>query len=194
MKRTSFFALISALLLTLTWVSASEDTMADLSAGILRLHILANSDSAADQSLKLALRDNLLSASRENPASLSDAEILSICQNTLREKGSDYPVSLERGTFFFPQKTYDRLTLPAGNYKALRIKIGSGAGENWWCVMYPPLCFSGQVAKIDEESLDALKSAMGAESFTLISDREKITVKASFKLVELWQELKSVFE
>ncbi len=194
MKHTALFSVLAALLLTFSWANAAEDTMADLSSGIIRLHILANSDSEADQSLKQKVRDSLLLASKENPATLTEAEILCICQAEIQKNGYDYPVTVERGRFFFPKKTYDCLTLPAGEYDAVRVKIGAAAGQNWWCVMYPPLCFSGDMAQLDEESLQKLKSTMKGESFAVISQSETITVKPSFKLVELWQDVKSIFK
>ena len=192
MKHTVAIALLAALLLTLTWAFASEDISRDLTENIVRLHILANSDSEEDQALKLAVRDNLLNASRQSPQTLSDGEILEICQASVYAAGYSYPVSIERGEFYFPQKSYDNLTLPAGNYHALRICIGNGNGQNWWCVMYPPLCFTPQSAgTLDEEALLALKNSVKPETYSMVCESNSITIKPSFKLIELWQQLKA---
>ncbi|MBQ9915296.1 MAG: stage II sporulation protein R [Clostridia bacterium] len=194
MKHRVAFALLAGLLLTMTWVFAVEDIEQDLSGGIVRLHILANSDSSCDQSLKLKVRDRLLSAAGQNPEHLSDNEILCICRDEIRKNGYDYSVSVERGTFFFPRKSYGNLTLPAGDYRALRICIGDGSGKNWWCVMYPPLCFTGEMAtKQSKETLAALQNTVGREGYTMISETETVTIKPSFKLYELWQQVKSSF-
>ncbi len=192
MKHTVAIVLLSALLLTMTWVFASEDISRDLSENIVRLHILANSDSEEDQTLKLTVRDSLLNASRQSPQMLSDGEIMEICQATVYAAGYNYPVSVERGRFYFPQKSYDNLTLPAGTYHALRIRIGNGSGQNWWCVMYPPLCFTPQsTGTLDEEALLTLKNAVKPETFSMVCESNAITIKPSFKLLELWQQLKA---
>ncbi len=194
MKHRVAFSLLAGLLLTMTWVFAAEDIGKDLSGSLVRLHILANSDSAEDQSLKLKVRDRLLSEAGEKPELLQDEEIHRICQSEIQKNGFDYPVSVERGTFFFPRKSYQNLTLPAGNYRAVRIRIGDGGGKNWWCVMYPPLCFTGELADEQrEETLAALQNTMSPESYSMITNPESITIKPSFKLVELWQQIKSVF-
>lgn len=194
MKHRIAFALLAGLLLTAGWVFAAEDIAGDLSSSLVRLHILANSNSAEDQSLKLKVRDRLLHEAGQKPERLTDEEIRRICRDEICQNGYDYPVSVERGSFFFPRKTYDKLTLPAGNYRAVRILIGDGAGENWWCVMYPPLCFTGEVTDaLSQETLASLESAVSPESYQMICHTESVTIKPSFKLYELWQELKSCF-
>lgn len=129
----------------------------EISDKVLRLHILANSDSNEDQQLKLKLRDKILENSMSllgKPYSKDDAivcaesqidEIESFCNKTLKELGSDYLANCEVVNMYFNTRTYDSATMPAGFYDALRIEIGKGEGKNWWCVLFPPICLTGAV-------------------------------------------------
>lgn len=192
MKNTLAFSLLAALLLIFTWVSASEDVSRDLSSGIVRLHILANSDSAEDQALKLKVRNRLLCEVKETNKQLTDSDIQKICETEIKANGYTYTAKVERGRFYFPQKSYENLTLPAGDYNAVRILIGEGCGQNWWCVMYPPLCFSeSTTGKLSEKEMKALKTAVRPETLSMICESDSVTVKPSFKLVELYNKLKS---
>lgn len=133
-----------------------------LQEDVLRLHILANSDSAEDQAVKLRVRDELLArtdelfnsaASRDGAEALAEAhlaEVEQIAEEVLREQGFDYPVHAEVAELFFDTRVYDGFTMPAGRYHALQITLGEGAGHNWWCVLYPPLCI-GAASEIEEE-------------------------------------------
>ena len=122
----------------------------NLRSSVLRLHILAESDSEHDQNLKLQVRDELLkSGILDGAENLSDAEnialeklpeIVRISENTLRKNGCNLSVTAEVTDMYFDERVYGNITMPEGDYKALRIKIGSAKGHNWWCVMYPPLC------------------------------------------------------
>lgn len=123
-----------------------------LRKSVLRLHILANSDSEEDQRLKLCVRDALLEHSDElfgNSENLEEAEsavqeampeIISIAEETLREQGCHSKVTAKLADVTFDERVYENITMPAGKYRALRIEIGEAKGHNWWCVMYPPLC------------------------------------------------------
>ena len=190
MKKIIFFATLTIILTTLTWFSASSKIAKDLNANIVRLHILANSDSAKDQQLKLKVRDRLLEKAGKTPELLSDGQIEFLCNNVLAENGCDDTVRIYRGTFYFPKKQYDNLTLPSGTYNAVRIVIGNGEGQNWWCIMYPPLCFTDEsVSSPDEVAMDTLKHTLSPETFSMITESDHISVKPSFKLVELWQKV-----
>ncbi len=191
MKKICFFVLLTFLILTLTWVSAAEMLSRDLNENIVRLHIIANSDSPEDQALKLSVRDALLAAADKTKEPLEDDAILSVCTAEIKAQGFTYPVSIERGQFYFPKKEYENLTLPAGDYNAVRIIIGDGAGENWWCIMYPPLCFAGSLSGLPQEGYEQLQMALNPATLSAICESEKITVKPSFKLLELWQTFKS---
>lgn len=121
--------------------------------GLIRLHVLANSDSKEDQALKLKVRDAIIAylepllknaadaaAARAAVAQERDNLILTARQ-VIINNGADYKVDLQVGTFDFPVKTYGELVLPAGRYEAVRVLIGRAEGSNWWCVLFPPLCF-----------------------------------------------------
>lgn len=120
---------------------------------IIRFHVIAHSDSIADQRLKLAVRDVIVqemkarfaaAETKEQAVAITKAglkDIQSIAQREINRQGYHYPVTVAYGDYPFPQKSYQDLTLPAGNYQAVRVTIGDGRGENWWCVLFPPLCF-----------------------------------------------------
>ncbi len=118
---------------------------------IFRLHIIANSNSAEDQAVKLEVRDAVLEYEAENLDAVSaaktreelmthGAELLDIIEGVLRSNGFDYGAQMLVGTFPFPDREYNGVLYPAGDYDAFRVILGDGAGENWWCVMFPPLC------------------------------------------------------
>lgn len=122
-------------------------------AGLIRLHILANSDSQADQQLKLQVRDAIVNYLTPRLSGLADSaaardfiinnqqEIRKVAQTVIAHNGANYPVNIQIGIFDFPIKAYGDLVLPAGKYEAVRLLIGRGEGKNWWCVLFPPLCF-----------------------------------------------------
>lgn len=133
--------------------AAPETAPAFAYQNLIRFHVVANSDSPEDQALKMQVRDIVLAELEpllSQAASLEQARhivaenlpaIETAARNTLRQKGGNYPLQAEFGQFAFPAKIYGDATLPSGTYTALRISIGQGAGQNWWCVLYPPLCF-----------------------------------------------------
>lgn len=124
------------------------------SDSLIRIHVLANSDSQADQALKLQVKDAVvtyLKPQLEQSCSIAESrqiiqrslpQIEQIAQQTLQQQHSGYQVTLQYGRFDFPIKYYGSFSLPAGNYEALRILIGEGQGHNWWCVLFPPMCFT----------------------------------------------------
>lgn len=131
----------------------SRSTLLENKQGLIRLHVLANSDSSEDQQLKLKVRDAVLaylSPQLEQAASSDSArsiilnnkdQLVEIAKQVIKENGADYSARLEVGMFDFPIKSYGDLVLPAGKYEAVRILIGAAHGKNWWCVLFPPLCF-----------------------------------------------------
>ena len=168
----------------------------DIANSVFRLHVIANSDEKEDQELKLKVRDNVLSYMNkicENTTSKEDAiliankhidEFKEIALNTIHENGYDYSVNIRIGNFSFPTKTYGDISLPAGYYDALRIEIGEANGQNWWCVMFPPLCFVDVSSGIvPDESKQTMKSDLSDEEFSLISDNEDSNIKFKFKLI-----------
>ena len=180
--------------------SYSNAVSSELSNSVFRLHVLANSDSEEDQQLKLKVRDALLSymntlSSNCNTkeeaiqiATQHQNEFQTIAENVIVENGYNYPVQIKINNFYFPTKSYGDISLPAGYYDALRVEIGNAKGQNWWCVMFPPLCFIDVTSGVvPDESKELLKENMNEEDFALISDNNShsnITFK--FKLLEFF--------
>ena len=180
-----------------TYVSAVSN---DLANSVFRLHIIANSDSEEDQNLKYIVRDNLLDYMNSLCASSSDKqEVINIAkehiddfkkiaEDTVKEYGYSYPVEVEIGNFEFPTKTYGDISFPAGYYDALRVKIGESAGHNWWCVMFPPLCFiNPSNGIVSEESKATLQDNLSDEEYRVISDSETSSFSFKFKIIEFFQ-------
>ncbi len=150
--------IIAGMLLCLPFVNSCEE----LSEDVLRVHILANSDSAADQSLKLGVRDRVLNECSDYFNACGDkdeaieitkshlGEIEQIASSEIKRRGFDYPVTAQVGEMYFNTRYYDDFTMPAGRYDALRLTIGDGEGQNWWCVMYPSLCLPAVTERTDE--------------------------------------------
>lgn len=164
---------------------------------VLRLHILANSDSPEDQALKLHVRDTLLEASEELFAGCDTPEemreraadrqetIRLLAQDAVEEAGYDYEVAVQLVNMEFDEKQYEEIIMPAGAYDAVRILIGGAEGQNWWCVMYPPLCIpSGVVVEADEE---AAETYFDSETADILEHSQKYEVK--FKCLEWWEKL-----
>ena len=173
----------------------------DLSEAVFRLHVLANSDSDEDQELKLKVRDKLLAymnsicadcSTKEEAISIAQnhkEEFKKIAEETIKENGYNYSVQININNFYFPTKNYGDISLPAGFYDALRVEIGSGKGKNWWCVMFPSLCFIDISSGIvDDEAKENLEEHLSDESFNIISDSENTELKFKFKLIEFFAE------
>ena len=162
---------------------------------IIRLHILANSDTTADQMEKMLVRDAILArADAWIPAGADEAvcrealtaslgEIRETAEQTLRAAGCEDPVTVSFGTEVFPARSYGQYTLPAGEYSALRIEIGAGTGQNWWCVMYPSLCMPAVSDPADALPADALSLASKPESYEL-------RLKCADVCVSAWRRLR----
>jgi stage II sporulation protein R len=191
-------ALLVGLAAALVWGAWSMNTQRALAEQVVRLHILANSDTDEDQALKLEVRDAVLARAaalldgvddREEAERVLRArlpELQSIAEEEIAAKGYGYPVSTELRNVAFPTREYEDFTLPAGRYLALRIVIGSGEGHNWWCVVFPPLCA--------ETTTDIAEAAMAAglseEDVKLITEADEGYV-LKFKSIELWESLRS---
>ena len=160
---------------------------------ILRFHVIANSNSPEDQALKLKVRDHVLDVFKTLEFdNAKDAERVAIAHSSLLREaaldvvdfyGKNYNVTVTCGIFPFPQKSYGNITLPKGNYNAVRVVIGEGKGENWWCVMYPPLCFIDEAAEFDKSSL----SSLSEDTVKKITGKPEIKVK--FKFAEIAKKL-----
>lgn len=173
-------------------------TEQELSDKVVRLHILANSDSEEDQALKLKVRDQLLAyvepilegaADRREAEALLRGQLLElerIAGEEIRANGYSYTVDVRLEDTMFPTREYEGFTLPAGEYLALRVLIGEGAGRNWWCVVFPPLC----AAAAEEVPETALAAGLSASQVGLITEENNGYVLKS-RLVEFWGELQA---
>lgn len=202
--KVKFVILLTFLLFIYIFVCAYsyvQATSNDISRSVFRLHVIANSDNKEDQNLKYIVRDNLLSYMNElckNCKSKEEATLLvennkdnfkQIAIDTIREQGFSYDVNINIGNFEFPTKEYGDISLPAGNYDALRVEIGKAEGQNWWCVMFPPLCFVDvSSGVVPTESKELLKENLSEEEFTLISDNSNKEINFKFKLLELFSD------
>lgn len=168
----------------------------DIRERVFRLHILANSDSKADQHLKILVRDRLLDEGLQvfSESDNIDETIIIAKQNIdifsqvatdeLQKNNCNYKVSAEVSPCYFNTRTYGDTTLPAGEYTALQIKIGKGEGKNWWCVMYPSLCIASSGQKIDD--------VLPEDETQIVKHKNKYVVK--FKVVEWYESLKGLFK
>lgn len=176
------------------WLDKSQSDLADQ---VIRLHVLANSDSEADQALKLQVRDRVLEvaesyfqpgATREETEAILRthlADLAAAGAETVGAAGYDYPVtaSLEEN-YWFPTKEYEDFALPAGEYTALRVVIGEGDGRNWWCVVFPPLCL-GSVSEPAGQT--ALQAGLSQDQVSLITGEDEGYV-VKFRAMELWED------
>lgn len=185
----------------------SERVNRDLSRSLVRLHVIANSDSAQDQKVKLLVRDSIIQYMQENTGKMTSAneakefinnnlkEFAKISGTTLEQNGFNYTAKAVLGTFSFPSKTYGEVALPAGNYEALRIILGDGAGKNWWCVMFPPLCFVDSTNGIlPDHSRVMLQDSLSEDEYFLATSNTSTAssdVKIKFKIVEMFQKTKT---
>ncbi len=180
-------------------VSYANNISSDIANSVFRLHVIANSDSKEDQDLKYIVRDNLLEYMNsicKNCTSKQDAISIvennkdsfeQIATNTIKEQGYSYPVKINIGNFEFPTKNYGDISLPAGFYDALRVEIGEAKGQNWWCVMFPPLCFVDVTSGVvPEESKDLMEDNLSEEEFALVSKDSSPEIQFKFKLLEIF--------
>ncbi len=193
MKRIEISLLIALIFSAVLSMSTLNIECGEIRDSVLRLHVLANSDSEEDQNLKLKVRDRLLEVSGDiyseaqskDEAVQSTRENLSMLQTeaeqVIRDNGYHYPVSVELEETYFNTRSYGDITLPAGNYQALRVIIGEGEGHNWWCVMFPPLCISA----VSEEEAQ-LDDVLNDEQLNLV---EGTQYEARFKCIEWYEEL-----
>ncbi|MEI3395611.1 MAG: stage II sporulation protein R [Clostridia bacterium] len=180
-------------------ISYATTTSSDIANSVFRLHVIANSDSDTDQNLKYKVRDALLEymnnickdCSSKNEAielvELHQNEFKEVALDTIKKEGFNYDVKIEIGNFEFPTKQYGDISLPAGLYDALKVEIGEAKGRNWWCVMFPSLCFVDISSGIvPEESKEDLQNVLSGEEYSLISNDNDYSIKFKFKLLELF--------
>ena len=194
-------ALLIGLAVFLTSGALALRTQDELADKVVRLHVLANSDSEEDQALKLRVRDVVLerataileqSADRREAESRLRGQLLELERIAAKEiaaEGYDYPVTVNLENTDFPTKEYDGFTLPAGEYLALRVIIGEGKGRNWWCVVFPPLCTAASA----DVPASALAAGFSEEEVRLITEENQGYV-LKFKAVEWWETLKEKWD
>ena len=195
--KTWELALLLGLGAAMLWGAWSMQRQDALARKMIRLHVIANSDSAEDQALKLEVRDRVLDFTTtvlQRSADMEDAQlrlreeltrIESIAQQEISAQGYDYQVTAQLASTEFPLKEYDGFSLPAGEYMALRLVIGEGEGQNWWCVVYPPLC----TAAATDMPRTAIQAGLTDDDINLITEEDTGYV-LKFRSVELWEQLR----
>ncbi|MDO5555796.1 MAG: stage II sporulation protein R [Clostridia bacterium] len=198
------FAILIFLLFVYIIICASSYVNAissNIQNSIFRLHVIANSDSEEDQNLKYIVRDNVLeyiniisenATCKEEVINLAKdniTEIEKIAQQTVYENGYNYTINLSIGNFPFPTKSYGDISFPAGYYDALKIEIGEAKGQNWWCVMFPPLCFVDVTnGVVPQESKEIIENNLSQEEYKLLSENSN-NINFKFKIVEMFQNI-----
>lgn len=204
MKKFEFSLAVGLIIsVILSGFSVFAKDMENVRSNVLRLHILANSDSEYDQNLKLLVRDAVLEETGdifENLKSVDEAKksaeknldrIKRISERVISENGQSYAVSVYICNMYFETRVYENFTLPAGYYDAVRIEIGKAEGKNWWCVMFPPLCFVDGTTN-SEEADKKLESMLDQESYDIITAQNEdgsVPFEIKFKIVEFYGRL-----
>lgn len=203
MKKNLKMVIILSLLLflytSICAISYAQNISTDIANSVFRLHVIANSDKEEDQNLKYIVRDHLLDYMNSicgNCKSKEEAIFIvqenkdtfeQIATNTIKEQGYDYSVKINIGNFEFPTKNYGDISLPAGYYDALRVEIGEAKGQNWWCVMFPPLCFVDiSSGVVPNESKELMENSLSQEEFALVSNESNNEIQFKFKLLEFF--------
>lgn len=227
MKKMGFFVLILIFVLSFGYIIKVNDEKS-INNKLLRFHVIANSDSIEDQTVKLKVRDAVLknigpeiSKCKDLQESVEVVEnnkerIEKICNEILSREGKDYTAKAMIGKYNFPVKTYGTITLPSGEYTAFRIVLGSGEGKNWWCVMFPPLCFiditKGVTSKetdeelrkvLDDEEIKSITAfkqidekvevvSHNSKTYNKTNIKENNKVELKFKSIEIFNKLKNI--
>ncbi|HCC04216.1 MAG TPA: stage II sporulation protein R [Clostridiales bacterium] len=197
-KRFLFLIILFTLYIFVNFYCYASNILNNIEDKVFRLHIIANSNSKEDQALKYKVRDNIISymneicknaSSKEDVIKLTQKHIgdfKKIADYTIIENGFNYTSTVEIGNYEFPTKKYGDISFPCGCYDALEIKLGKNSGQNWWCVLYPSLCFIDVSSGIlPESSKEELKNILPSEEYALISENTP-TYNFKFKLVELF--------
>ena len=203
MKKYIFLIVVLFLFLLLSALSYVNAISNNLSDTVFRLHVIANSDSIEDQNLKYKVRDSLINYmntltrninSKDEVIKIANTHIndfKEIAKNVIKENGYNYDVNVKIGNFSFPTKSYGDICFPAGFYDALKVEIGSAEGQNWWCVMFPPLCFVDVTSGIvPEESKEDLQENLGTEEYSIISENKNNSIlNIKFKIIEFFENI-----
>lgn len=204
LKRVLIILILFIIYIFFSLFSYSNVVASDIQDSVFRLHVIANSDLEEDQHLKYKVRDALIeymNSISKNVSSKGEAikiakenkhEFYNIAKKVVSDNGFNYNINIEIGNFSFPTKTYGNISLPVGFYDALKVEIGKAQGQNWWCVMFPALCFVDvSEGFVPEESKEDLQTNMQEEEYNLISS-DSLEFKLKFKLVELFENAKII--
>lgn len=177
---------------------SSQAMQEDIATQIIRFHVIANSDTSEDQALKLKVKSAVTESLEKDLSEITDVrqarlviqkklnDIEMLAENVIQENGYSYPVTASLEKAYFPLKVYGDLTLPPGQYEALRIEIGKAKGQNWWCIMFPPLCFvDATYSVVPKESKEKLKNALTQEEYDAVFSKEKPDIRIRLKIVDL---------
>lgn len=193
-KKIKISICVSMIVAIIFSICSFAKTSEQIRSDVLRLHVIANSDSSVDQNLKIRLRDFLLeegksifdgSVNVENAVKKIEPQIPALeksAKEFIRDSGFDYEVKISLSREYFTTRTYETVTLPAGKYLALRVVIGSGEGHNWWCVMFPPMC----VPAADKR--DEIENIFTEDEIKLVESSPKYEIR--FKVVEICEGIK----
>ena len=198
MTKTRWAAILTVILLLISAFAADISVFArdceELRGDVLRLHVIANSDSEEDQAVKLEVRDLLLNITKDRVGDAVDKadaeayfrenadELAAAVNELLRERGFGYGAAVSIARSEFETREYDGFTLPSGEYDALKVVLGAGEGKNWWCVLFPPLCVSA-----------ADGSELPAREYKLMRSGNETGYKIKLKIVEWFRFLKNLF-
>ena len=200
MKQIVFYIFSGVVIFLYFWnvVLGNDMLQPSIASKILRFHVLANSDMQEDQAVKERVRDAVglyLKPLLEEAEDLEETkqivdenmdDIIAVAERTLQENGYDYSVSARITRTDFPEKSYGMYTFPAGEYEALQIVLGEGEGQNWWCVLYPNMCFRGSVFEVvEEEAGEALREVLSPWEYADVFDSGKVQLR--FKFLEFFQ-------
>lgn len=210
--KNQFSVILLLMIISCSWIltkavhiyAANNDRLQEeMAEKIIRFHVIANSDSEEDQHLKYQVKDALVEAIKpylKNAEDVEDAEYIvksklqlieSIASQVVEKEGYKYDVTAILSPKYFPMKVYGEYTFPPGNYMALQVRIGDAQGKNWWCLMFPPLCFVDETYNIvDEDGEEKLKELLTEEEFDALKN-DKSSIKVKFKLLEA---IKKLFE
>ncbi len=192
--RIEISLLIALIICGVLNINAFSQQCDNIREKMLRMHVIANSDTQEDQELKLKVRDAVLTAGKEvfdGSVTSIDAKariephieyLESVALETIQNEGFDYGVNITIDNEYFKTRTYDnKVTLPAGNYNAIKVIIGEGKGQNWWCVMFPPMCLPSAVAGCE------ISDVLTDDETEIVTETQKY--KFRFKIVEFFEEI-----
>jgi len=201
----SLVLIISVIYILNFYLASQEAYMDDIRDEIIRFHVKANSDSKEDQDLKLKVRDRILKETRDllkESTSIDETRsimkdnldnIKSIAKEVLEEEGKDYDVDVTFGIQKFPTRKYGDLVFPAGEYETLMVKIGEGKGQNWWCVMFPPLCFV-DMANNTPHAQEDLMAVLSEEEVNMLLAEKNPPIILKSKILELFEKTRKAAE